>query len=157
MTFTKEQLYIVHFCAIECKLQISGEESVACMVRAWDWAMQQEGRPITSDDIRILGALIEPVKNLRGFREVGVRVGWDVKMDWRLVPEQVAKLVEAQDALAPRDWFREYEEVHPFVDGNGRSGACLFNWLAGTLTHPDWPPNFWKDSRRVPGFGAPRE
>lgn len=155
--FSDRQLEVVRFCAIECELQRSGEQSVWWMLGAWEYASARADRAPTEEDVLALAALVEPGKNLRGYRQVGVRVGNDVKGDWRLVPRQVANLVKAlgtRNPLSPEEWFREFEDVHPFVDGNGRTGQILFNWLCGTLDSPKWAPDFWGDERRSAGYGA---
>jgi hypothetical protein len=146
---TSEQLNIVRFCAVECKMQVSGEESVWWMVEAWNWAIEQSrlGSRPSPARIRTLGALVEPRKNVSGFRTIGVRVGCDVKGDWQHVPRQIENLCRCRDSKTAADWFYEYEDIHPFVDGNGRTGQILFNWLAGSLGAPEWAPNFWNDSR----------
>ena len=41
------------------------------------------------------------------------------------------KQVETAD-----DWYLAFEAIHPFGDGNGRSGKVLHNWLLGTLNEP---------------------
>jgi Fic/DOC family protein len=152
--FSDGQLKIVRFCAIECELQVSGERSVFWMVRAWNHAMDQAHRRPTEDDVLALGALAEPGKNRGGYRRVGVRVGSDIKGPWQLVPQQMAELVAAAGTVDAGQWFYQYEVVHPFVDGNGRTGQVLFNWLNGTLDDPVWAPDFWNDARRVKGAGA---
>lgn len=144
----------IRFCAIECRLQQSGEVSVWWMANAWVHA-QQIALPLSVDDVLVLGALVEPDKNADGFRQVGVRVGEDVKGDWRNVPRQMVNLVEASERLTAAEWFREYEEVHPFRDGNGRTGQILYNLLSGTLDAPEWAPDYWGDWRRQAGAGLP--
>ena len=149
---------IVHFCARECELQMSGERSVGWMVDAWmyAWTLESDRLRPNMVDVCSLGYHVEPVKNVKGFRQVGVRVGWDVKMDWSLVPRQMELLMEeGQYSLTPAEFYRQYEEIHPFVDGNGRTGVILYNWLNHTLNDPIWPPNFWGDPRRLSGSGAP--
>lgn len=127
---------IVRFCSIECRLQMSGELSVGWMVDAWLYAKEissvmnweDDEKPIyqyippTVTDVLNLGKLVEPNVNALGFRTCGVQVGSDVKMDWRLVPQQVVNLMENQEALTPNEFFKEYEEIHPFLTEMGERG-----------------------------------
>ena len=147
------RLEVVRFCAIECALQMSGEKSVAWMVTAWERA-ELTSVPLVHDDILELGRLVEPNVNQQGYRRVNVRVGSSVKPAWENVPALMTEFLTAPH-MDPAEWFRQYEEIHPFRDGNGRTGAILYNLLRGTLDTPDWPPNFWNDPRRRPGAGAP--
>lgn len=173
---------IVRFCSIECRLQMSGELSVGWMVDAWLYAQDVAGYKVgvakpeykyqpTLDDVQNIGCIVEPNVNYGpGFRKVDVRVGFDVKAPWQHVPVLMANLMEglrpsltevANSAypddyglLTPAKFFKEYEDIHPWQDGNGRSGVILFNWLNGTLDDPVWAPNFWNDNRRTIGYGA---
>lgn len=40
------------------------------------------------------------------------------------------------DVETADDWYLAYEAVHPWGDGNGRTGKILHNWLLGTLDDP---------------------
>lgn len=150
---------VVRFCAIECWFQMSGERSVSWMFDAWTYAMDVNGFWMP-EDILTLGRLVEPVKNADGYRRCGVRVGASVKGPWedvpRLMEKQLGYMEDAQAQDAAAEWFRQYEEIHPWVDGNGRTGAILFNWLNDSMLDPEWPPNFWDDPRRFEGCGVGR-
>lgn len=160
-------LEIVRFAAIECEMQQSGELSVYNMISAWDWAMGQSQKmklgngktiPPTLKDILHIGAIIEPKWNSNGFRQVDVRVGWDIKMPWNEVPQAMNDLMTGLDAdiYTPAQFCHEFlDPIHPFRDGNGRSSALIFNWLSGTLDDPQWHTDWWLDSRRKPGYGRP--
>lgn len=41
------------------------------------------------------------------------------------------------------DWYLAYEWVHPWPDGNGRTGKILHNWLGGTLDEPVLVPDYF--------------
>lgn len=165
--FTEQQLIVIRYCAEECHRQYSGPFSVYEMVDAWDYASDHY-RNETSEDGRItlafieeIGKRVESLDNIKGFRTIPIYVGnrWDMveKAPWdRVVPlldlllnSYYEDILIATHALAktPEDQFYfEYENIHPFVDGNGRSGKILYNYLRGTLDKPVMPPNFWGSS-----------
>lgn len=123
---------------------------------------------ITLEFIEKIGQLVEPIDNKNGFRTIPIGVtdgygGWIEKAQWAEVPRLLEHLLNSyysgilfSDALpetnhpkaqnAEDQFYFHYEEIHPFRDGNGRSGKILYNYLLGTLDNPKMPPNFWGGS-----------
>lgn len=139
---------IVRYCAEEVRRQYNGAAPparVAGMVTAWIDAIERRfrGESVTPEAIEWWGAAIEP-QNAAGFRSVPVFVGWEEKADWRLVPRMIEGLCENIENLSALDAYREFENIHPFTDGNGRTGKIILNWMNGTLLDPIFPPeDFW--------------
>lgn len=146
---------------------LDGIERVGWMTEAWAYALGQaasedeEDRIPTVVDVLALGQMIEPHKNKNGLRKVHVRVG-----DRRGLPDPKhvkSLLTELMDEVdirkRPLDFYFAFENIHPFVDGNGRTGKILLNWLRNAdgsepcagLLNPIFPPNdFWGHLIRNP-------
>ena len=133
-------------------LKLDGIERVSWMLDAWAYAIRHSWwrNPQPSlDDIIILGKMIEPSRNQGGIRTVGVRVGHRIcpppAVVWEMLKDLIRDLNRESNFL-PLDFYREFELIHPFVDGNGRVGKVLLNWLNGTLLQPIFPPgDFWDE------------
>ena len=126
-----------------------GQLRVKWMQEAWNTA-KEIGPEVRVDKfiefIDNLGKLVEHEKNGSGFRsDINVRVGnrfaphyGDVKYlmellkHWR--PETKKEYIE---------WYRYFEIIHPFVDGNGRVGKILYNWWLEALDDPEMPPDLF--------------
>lgn len=147
------------------RVRDDGGNRVKWMLNAWAYAQAIE--PLHDpelQDIINLGSCVEEKVNAGGFRRVDVYIGnrMGVSPDWlheytnRLVemlpvaPEAYLVGVDKPGAAFEEtfktdvrrvrtadDWYLMYEGIHPFADGNGRSGKILNNWLLGTLDDPE--------------------
>ena len=136
---------LVRYCAEQCKRQGSGEISVADMYDAWMYAC--EHAIDSADIVEALGKMVEPTVNASGFRRVNVRIGGQVKpvVDFRrAINLLLFSLAECN--ISPNEAYREFEELHPFEDGNGRVGAILFNkWCSSMWAPQPCPEELYPD------------
>lgn len=135
-------LDVVYWACRECDRQNSGELSVGWLLNAWLYSLGRRHELIDLRHVLLLGRLVEPEDNDAGVRWGAVSVGWEGKMPAAEVPRALAALIAELDHLDPERGYREFEEIHPFWDGNGRVGSLLWNWLNGTLERPEHPPDF---------------
>lgn len=165
---TSKQLDIVRFCAEECDRQRSGELSVGWMIQAWMHAIMTDtylGLFLELGFVKELGRLVEPEENKNGFRRHGVAISngfldyTPIGSNWDGIERNLQHLIEAyyDGSLAsgpmhgrsktPEDeFYYQYEIIHPFGDGNGRTGKILYNYLMGTLSQPLMPPDYFGTS-----------
>lgn len=135
---------IVDFCAGECSRQGSGPLSVSWMLDAYNFAVQKHGENrgvIVEEDVLVMLAKIEPEQNAGGYSNTNVRFNsTGTTRNWQHIERQMFNLMRFQDEYDPLGFYIELETIHPADDGNGRLGAILFNWKAGTLLSPAVPP-----------------
>jgi hypothetical protein len=117
------------------------------------WMLEAWGRAIARStlrnhpsihDVQYLGRLVEPIENAEGFRSCCVTVGGRPCPAPEDVPVLMERLWKMGQELTPLEFYRAGLEIHPFVDGNGRTFKIVLNWRNGTLHAPVFPPHdFW--------------
>jgi len=140
---------VIEYCTEEVERQghdtskLDGIQRVGWMLEAWSYAFQMSENSLLIGDIWTIGKMIEPAKN-DGFRTTQVWVG-DVECPPAdEVPPLMENLFRHKAALNPFKFYRALLEIHPFVDGNGRTGKVVLNWLNKSLLEPVFPPDdFW--------------
>lgn len=145
----------IEFCAEECKRQKSGETSVFWMCEAFAWVKENCTQLTTRMEVidvdkrlqvvHRLAKLIEPEKNRNGFRgtEVHFRnMSFGLKAE--LIPQAMKNLLEAWNELDADQFYLEFQKIHPYIDGNGRTGALLYILNKFILDNPVAPPDFFK-------------
>jgi hypothetical protein len=143
--FTKAELYIIWFCAEECRRQNEPEPEMCVYhyVTAYDlfYTYSLESQYPTLEQRYEVACLIEPQRN-NGYRRVAVRFR---NGSQALDPEKVERALESLfnrgglQALSPQEAYVEFEDIHPCTNGNGRYGKLLYNGLRGTLLKPEFP------------------
>lgn len=111
------------------------DQSMQDAIKAWEFLKKQDVLDVRTvlETHKILMENQPLDSNQKGvFRKIGVRVGNDIKMDWRTVPNQVwAWCLNTMRKYPPVDdkaLHIKYEHIHPFADGNGRTGRMFMNW-----------------------------
>jgi len=144
-------------------IESDGGVRIRQMRNAWEYAQAVENTlghfDPTVEDILAIAGCVEPETNSLGFRQCAVYIGDRMGVPYKDVPELVERLVQVlpvapemyrvgfdlttttvrtqfQNIRTADDWYILFQFIHPFGDGNGRTGKILHNWLLETLDDP---------------------
>lgn len=124
---------------------VRDEESLKQAKIAWDWLMEQKemtsGVVLKTHKILMLN---QPglYPNEKGYyRNIMVYVGGKPTLNALHVPERINTWCQEMNEIdnkkelsiqimegINKELHVEYEKIHPFVDGNGRTGRMFMNW-----------------------------
>lgn len=103
---------------------------------AWEYLIEQPemtlGVVLKTHKILMLHQNLQPDE--RGyFRKCEVTIGGRFGLNWFKVPDAMRHWVGAMNEKMKIEddammLHVEYEKIHPFVDGNGRTGRLFLNW-----------------------------
>ena len=151
---------VIAYCTEEVERQghdtttLSGISRVGFMIDAWSYAIRHSvDRLPKVVDVHRIGIAIEPARNFKdGFRGVPVFVGSRKCPAHKDVPKLLDGLFSTlNQSTEPFGFYRQLLEIHPFVDGNRRTGKVILNWLNGTLLDPIFPSAaFWGKPIKYP-------
>lgn len=103
-------------------------------LEAWEWLETQNF--ISSGRLLELHHLITfaqlPQDQSGQFRQVNVMVGYDFPPPPNIaryqIADWIADLRKNYKKLDPKEMHIRFEDIHPFIDGNGRIGRMLMWW-----------------------------
>lgn len=134
---------ITAYCAEEVRRQGDSPWHVYRMYEAWMFAIEQyeRGRQMTPALIRQIGKYIDEL-NDEGFRTGNIWIG-ERKIPPFDIDRRIDRLCANFNEWEPIDVYADFEDIHPFNDGNGRTGKVLYNWRNDSLRDPVWPKDLF--------------
>lgn len=140
-------LHDIKYLSKEVHRQGDSAEYVYGMARALSYVrnLAMSNQAPKTLNILAIGSFVKNEDYTRPYRKVYVRVGDSEPIGYENIDHQIEVLLANWDneEISDDEWYRQFEEIHPFLDGNGRAGSLLWNWRRGSLGWPEDPPNLW--------------
>jgi hypothetical protein len=140
-------LNVVEWCGKEVFRQQESALHVHFMAKAWAYAVECSLAGISSiseGDIRHLNGVIVGSSYDSSYRTTPVTIKRKlVGVPPRTISHAVENLVRYQDNITSDVFVKEFLDIHPFGDGNGRTAAVMYNWKRKTLEYPLELPDFY--------------
>lgn len=110
-------------------------------LKAWKYLITRER--ISGQVIRYVHRLLAPdgllLAETGEYRRCSVMIGGKEAIYYEEIPSQINQWCKFMNTNAvnptpeqaeqwAKDWHVKYEKIHPFVDGNGRTGRMFMNW-----------------------------
>jgi hypothetical protein len=140
-------MHFLEFCIKECEIQednLIGELNYMRRAYNYAWLYFDSTSVITLEFILNLGEMIKPKLNNKGIRTTPVIFKNLTRgLAPQLIQRALENLIEHQKEFSPEGFYKEFELIHPFEDGNGRVGAILYNMLNDSMNDPILPPDLF--------------
>ena len=140
----KSELEITEFLKESNAIEgVYDDQSLKQAELAWEYLMSEAllspGVILKTHKILMKNQPLKP-REIGSFRQVPVYIGGKQAFDWTLIIPVINNWCERANLMVKypgsggriegdiKDHHVSYEKIHPFVDGNGRTGRMFLNW-----------------------------